>query len=246
MEGEPCDTAHTALREEARRERSNSTSIMECLQWTNKDNEIKIAKRKRCEREAEDIFKRCNRVNRTPPEVKRLEDEGKKSEEKEKREEESALVAILREIKEEMVDLRKEMSEVKAKMHRLEEKWETREKRLEGRLDKMEKGVEDLERQRNGGIGENGNLAEEVAERAIDPLRNKDGGTELQGEKIMEETMKEVRKLKRTLEEKERKEKKNNIVIRGLNKGEGSIKDAAGEFLNKEFDVKEKVKMYRL
>lgn len=67
-----------------------------------------------------------------------------------------------------------------------------------------------------------------MAERAIELLRKNKGSTELQGEKIREVTMEEVRKLKRTLEEKERKEKKNNIVIRGLNKGKGSIRDAAG------------------
>jgi len=69
-------------------------------------------------------------------------------------------------------------------------------------------------------------------------LEKKEEEVKEQEIKDKEEIKAEVRKLKRILEKKERKERKNNMIIRGLESEGGKIEETARDFLGKEFGVK--------
>lgn len=90
------------------RERSNLANILEYVRREEGiESELSKVKRKRKEkeREVQEIFKRSNMLERTPPgEWREEKEEGK---EEAKSEENGALIVILREIKEEMVDMRR-------------------------------------------------------------------------------------------------------------------------------------------
>lgn len=51
------------------------------------------------------------------------------------------------------------------------------------------------------------------------------------------ETREEVRKMKKAMEDRERKERRNNLIIKGLNKGKKNIYETTREFLEKEFGI---------
>lgn len=84
-------------------------------------------------------------------------------------------------------------------------------------------------------------ITERVVGRVKETKRNQKTGHV--SVKAKEEIGQEVRRLKRIIEGKEKKERKNRIVIRGLNGNTrlGNIKDEARTFLEREFGVKEKL-----
>lgn len=58
----------------------------------------------------------------------------------------------------------------------------------------------------------------------------------------MNEIGEEVRKLKRIMEEKEKKERKNKMIIKGLNPGKSGLKEEAKALLKKEFGANDSIK----
>ena len=64
----------------------------------------------------------------------------------------------------------------------------------------------------------------------------------MQEKKNIEETKNEVKKLMKLIEDKEKKERRNKIVIRGLRKDRMDIKNMGTDFLEKEFGVGDKIK----
>lgn len=76
----------------------------------------------------------------------------------------------------------------------------------------------------------------------METWRKKEKIAEQQEKKTAEETKNEVKKLKRIIEDKERKDRKNNIVIRGLRNEKEEAKKVEKEFLEKEFGAGGKIK----
>ncbi|XP_024880614.1 uncharacterized protein PF11_0207-like, partial [Temnothorax curvispinosus] len=142
-----------------RRERSRSLSILEFMTSDNSTAcELAKAKRKREENEQRtmEIFKRDNKTVRTPPGMDKAKDGaggvGKKKEEEgvlsatKKDEEDGSLLAVLREIRNEMRDLREEMREMRERMNVLEEGRRKKEEKVEERMDKIEVRLSKIER----------------------------------------------------------------------------------------------------
>jgi len=73
--------------------------------------------------------------------------------------------------------------------------------------------------------------------------RTETGKKQQEEEEKREETEKEIRKWKRLMEDRERRNKKNNLVIKGLRgKRTKNLIEGAQKFLEEEFDIKEGVK----
>jgi len=73
--------------------------------------------------------------------------------------------------------------------------------------------------------------------------RTETGKRQQEEEGEREETKKEIKKLKRLMGDRERRERKNNLVIKGLKgKGKKNLIESAQKFLEEEFEVKEGVK----
>lgn len=166
-------------------------------------------------------------MNRTRPSLKQT------GEVREMKNKEGALMGMLRELKIKMVGLRTEIKEIK-------ESWELRVGRIESKMVEME---ERLKESRSGEAREKN--IEEIAEKAAELVKKNKGKKvirEVEGE-VKDEIGQEVRKLRRIIEEKEKKERRNKIVIRRLNTDRlRSIKDMTREFLEQEFEIKEKIK----
>lgn len=211
------------------------------------DSELGISKRRReeWEKEMEKAFKRSNRLERTPPDERRQREETKREEIEKKSEGTGELIAILKEIKEEMAETRKEIKEMKLKVSCFEEGWKVREKRLEERMEKIEKKIKEDESKKEEEREIIKKDMEKVVTRWMETRSGPEKPEESQESKIVEETKKEVKKLKRIIEDKERKERKNNIVIRGLKNEKGEVKELGKEFLEKEFGMREKIKHIR-
>ncbi|XP_024885761.1 uncharacterized protein LOC112463549 [Temnothorax curvispinosus] len=129
-------------KEELRRERSGSLSILEFMTSNNSTAcELAKAKRKREENEQRtmEIFKRDNKTVRTPPGMDKAKDGagvvGKKREKEgvlsatKKDEEDGSLLAVLREIRNEIRDLREEMREMRERINVLEKGRRKKEKK---------------------------------------------------------------------------------------------------------------------
>lgn len=239
------------IEEVKRRERANSASILEYMTGSFAESDVNISKRRReeWEKEMETAFKKSNRLERTPPNEKRLVEKEKKEEgtgrveeEEKKNEGTGDLIAILKEIKVEMSGMRKEMKEMKTKIDFLENRWELRDKGLEERMDKIEKKVKEIGMQKKEEKEESKKAVEEVVIRMMETWRKKEKIAEQQEKKTAEETKNEVKKLKRIIEDKERKDRKNNIVIRGLRNEKEEAKKVGKEFLEKEFGAGSKIK----
>lgn len=239
------------IEEIKRRERSNSASILEYMtgNFAKSDGNISKRRREEWEKEMETAFKKSNRLERTPlnekrqvEEEKEEEETGRMEEEKKKNEGTGDLIVILKEIKVEMSEMRKEMKELKTKIDFLENGWELREKGLEERMDKIEKKVKETEIQKKEEKEESKKAVEEVVIRMMETWRKKEKIAEQQEKKTAEKTKNEVKKLKRIIEDKERKDRKNNIVIRGLRNEKEEAKKVGKEFLEKEFGAGGKIK----
>lgn len=235
------------IEEIKRRERSNSTSILDYMKGNRTDCELGISKRKReeWEKEMEIVFKKSNRLERTPPDERRQREETKEEVIEKKSEGTGELIAILKEIKEEMVETRKEIKEMKMKVSYFEKGWKVKEKRLEERMEKIEKKIKEVEAKKKEEKEIIKKDIEEVVAGMMETWRRPEKPEGSQESKIAEETKKEVRKLKRIIEDKERKERKNNIVIRGLKNEKGDARETGKEFLEKEFRMRGKIKHIR-
>ncbi|XP_071646894.1 uncharacterized protein [Temnothorax longispinosus] len=181
----------------------------------------------------DEIFKRDNKTVRTPPGMDKAKDGagviGKKREEEgvlsatKKDEEDGSLLAVLREIRNEMRDLREEMREMRERMNVLEEGRRKKEEKVEERMDKIEVRLSKIERRSE-------NITDETTSGKM--------------EEIVGKVAEMVRKRERNM--KERKEKKNNLVIRGLHKEENkSLIDTTETFLEREFGARARVKKMR-
>lgn len=141
--------------------------------------------------------------------------------------------------------MRKELKEVKGKMCCLEEGWEAREKRMEERIDEIELRLIKEEKQKEKEKEVKKKEVEEVVKGMMVTWREEVEKAESQGKMIMEESEKEVQKLKRMIENKERRERKNNIVIRGLWNEKKDVRSVGIDFIEKEFEAGDKVKHIR-
>lgn len=218
------------------KERASSTSI---LDFVRSDNDIAgdlaKAKRKREKKEqlAGEIYKRGNKVRTPPGLVKPKDGAGDEGEESEEdgdlpatmwNEDDGSLSAVLREICAEMRDMRKEMKGMREKMSQLEISWNMREKRLEDRMDNIESRLQKMEQTKEDGVVEE---------------------KEVNIEGIVEKVAGIVEKVERDIREK--KERRNKFVIRGLQKEENvSLKEIADVFLEKKFGVKDEVKKMQI
>lgn len=106
----------------------------------------------------------------------------------------------------------------------------------------MEERIKRLERQKGGGERMEEKI-EKITEK-VSELIEKGKEEQQQGERVecRREIGEEVKEMKRRIEEKEKKERKNNMVIRGLKQGKSDLKEEAKTFLEKEFGVKESVR----
>ncbi|XP_024882915.1 uncharacterized protein PF11_0207-like [Temnothorax curvispinosus] len=170
-------------------------------------------------------------MDRTPPGEKRLKEKERDTEENGKRKsEEGAMIALLRELKEEMASTRIEIRELK-------ESWKAKKERMEKKIEELKERVKELERQGARGKGRLEEKIEEITEKVKERIGRQGGKGESTGE-IGEK----VRRLKRIMDKREKKERRNNITIRGLRKGKSSLKEEAKEFLEKKFGIKKNVK----
>jgi len=148
------------------------------------------------------------------------------------------LIELEKELKQEIAELRKEVREMK-------EQWKTRVEDLEKRMDAMENKIKETERI----IIDRHEEKEEERQARISKLgTERIGRTETvkrpqKEEREREEAKIEINKLKRKIEDRERRERKNNLVIKGLKgKGKKNLIENAQKFLKEEFEVREGVK----
>ncbi|GAB1867292.1 hypothetical protein CAJAP_08371 [Camponotus japonicus] len=224
------------------RERSNSASILDYVRREeDSENELSKIKRKReeKERETQEVFKRSNMMERTPPGDWREEKDGRVD--AGKREEDGALLAILREIKEEMADMRKEVREMKEKWNNLENGWKMREKRIGERMGGLEERLSKIEQRGSNKEEEEEERTEKLVGKIIEKVKKKERMIEGQIPSSVMETREEVRRIKKAMKDRERKERRNNLIIKGLEEGKKNIFEMTREFLE-EFGVREGVK----
>ncbi|KAM0736899.1 hypothetical protein ACS0PU_006548 [Formica fusca] len=243
------------LRETERtRTRANSFSKLE--EWIMKGEEEKGKKRKRMEEEVleKEIFKRSNRLVRSPQSAGREERVGEGERGKsEGSVDGGAIWLVLDEIKKMRAEIaggreevREEIKILESKMIKIEEGWSAREKELENRIGKLEKSLEELIRKetsedRNICIGSrkgsgHGSVTECVG------LGNSDNRL----------SNWEVVIIRKWVTEKEKEERKCNIVIKGLAKTSELWKEQVGrigrvqKFIKENIDVDCKVLSCRI
>lgn len=197
------------------RERADSLSILDYVRGGEKEKGKEHNKKKREERErlADEIFKKSNMMDRTPPSLKQTGEEG------ELKNEEKTLMGMLRELKVEMIgvrEIKEELVGLRNEIKEIKENWELRVERVERRLVEMEERMKEMERQRGEfGVAKGENI-EEIAEKVAELVKKNKGKEEMRAteEEAKDEIGQEVRRLKRIIEEKEKKERRNKIVIR--------------------------------
>lgn len=188
---------------------------------------------------ADEILKKSNRMERTPPGLKWSKEVGGTGEKREMKNEEGTMIGMLKDLKEEMTGLRYEVKEIK-------ENWELRMERMKRKMANMEKKMKEIERWRKETGDMKGENIEEIVEKIAERVRKNKGKKEMREreEETKDEIGQEVRRLKRIIEEKEKKDRRKRIIIRRLNTSTmtRSIKDAAKELREQEFEIKENVK----
>lgn len=236
------------------RERANSLSILNFLKENTMDNVGNINKRKREEAEKgiNEVFKKSNKISRTPPSEQKgdagrpnKKDGDGREEEEQMKEGENVIITFLREIKSDLAEMRAEMKETQDKTCYLENGWEVREKKMKERMNKLEARVGELKSQGKDKKEYNKTIAEEVTKKVIETWKNSEKHVMAQEIGNVEQIRKEVMKLKKIMEEKERMERKNKIVIRGLKSEKKEVKEVGIDFLQKEFNAGNKVKNAR-
>lgn len=188
-----------------RRERTNSTSIVNYMRGLPGEDEIGSIKRKReeKEKEAEEIVKRSNKTMRIPPGIKKMAEKQVVDKAEERKEQEYEILTILKEIKEEMSVTRMEIKEWKVRIDKLEDNWVTKNERMLERMNKMEERIRELE-----SSVESGNKEEDKEMNTKKREENRDK----QEKKLNLEIKEEVKKLKKAVDKsreqgKERKKK---------------------------------------
>lgn len=156
---------------------------------------------------------------------------------------------------EELIKLRKE---VKKDIEELREEWKLKMNNLEGRLERIEKGIEKLKEERgredaerrgerneetrkennDGAIKEGRGRGEEAFSRGGVQVRGTVGSSERFNER-------EIDRIKRLVREKEKEERKNNIVIKGIKKEGWITKEWVEKFIKEKIDVEVKVNKCR-
>lgn len=173
-----------------------------------------------------EIFKRSRKVRRSPI--------GKGRNEELKEELKEGLKEVKQEIREvadgQKETMRIEIEKIKEDLKMREERWNKEREELKERIERMKQGLEGLKigRKEEGG----GNKRKGKKGRC----RKKDGGEE--------EWRERVRKLERRYEQKERGERKRTILLKGLKKGEGGLKENVEEVM-KRIGVEVKVEEIR-
>lgn len=244
----------TGIREEGKnRERANLTTLIDL--WAGKEENRKRLRQEE-EEKLEDIFKRSNKLIRSPVKTEKEdngkemeeEKEGKKEKDEVKREEKEITNRLIYEeirgMREVMERNRKEVREdirkLEEKINNVEKAWRNREEDTCDKVEKLEKMIKEME------------CKVEVIEKEKEESRkNKmerkgkigDSNTTREAEDNRErmEIKKELMEIKRRLQEKEKRDRRNNIVIKGLENKEKSIEKMAREFLEKEFGIKKGV-----
>lgn len=132
-----------------------------------------------------------------------------------------------------------EIKKLDEKINKIEMAWRNREKETRGKVEKLEKKIKEMESK----IEVIEKEKEESRKETERQGKLEDTDTEEEGEVNRErtETKKELMEIKRRLQEKEKQERRNNIVIKGLEKKEKSLEEIARAFLEKEFGIKEEV-----
>lgn len=131
--------------------------------------------------------------------------------------------------------MRKEVREMKEKWNNLENGWKVREKGLKR---EQKDGIEE----RLLKLEQKGSKEEEEEKRTEELIRKISGKVEKKERRIEDpsnimETREEVRKMKKAIEDRKRKERRNNLIIKGLNKGKKNIYETTREFLEKKFGI---------
>lgn len=156
---------------------------------------------------------------------------------------------------EELIKLRKE---VKKDIEELREEWKLKMNNLEGRLERIEKGIEKLKEERGREDAERGGerneeIRKENSDGAIKGGRGRGeeafsrGGVQVRGTVGSSERFneREIDRIKRLVREKEKEERKNNIVIKGIKKEGWITKEWAEKFIKEKIDVEVKVNKCR-
>ncbi|XP_017879159.1 trichohyalin-like, partial [Ceratina calcarata] len=137
-------------------------------------------------------------------------------------------------------EVRKEMKGLARRIEAMEERWKKKEeemgKKIEEMLEQM-KEVQNKERHRRK--EEKEEVVEEVMEKIEEKINERDKRKEEKEMERSKEAWNEVKRIHRKLEERERREKKNKIVIRGLEVPKREAKEKTRQFLMEEFGVKE-------
>jgi len=107
--------------------------------------------------------------------------------------------------------LKEEISRMKEEMKRREERWNREKEEIQEKIDRMEKEMEELRMKGKVKGGEGAGREEE---------ERKEKGK--WGEE-REEWKERVKRLERRVERKEREERRNNIILKGVREGEGNL-----------------------
>lgn len=200
-------------KEQIRRERSDSLSILDYIRREDKERDSDKNKRKRVEREkgAEDIFKR--RMLRSPPSSSRDEENRHPGEE-------GTLIKMMRDLKEEMTGLRNEIKEIK-------EKWVLRVDRMENKMVEMEERMKNMEKQ----------MGEREFDRG-DRIEYERGDER----DVLGQEVRRLKRTIEVNERKGRKNNI-VIRGLGTTDKAGNIKDVARKWLEQKFEIKDKIKL---
>lgn len=244
----------TGIREEGKsRERANSTTLIEL--WAGREENRKRLRQEE-EEKLEDIFKRSNKLIRSPVKTekegsgKEMEEERERKKEKDEVEREEKEITnrlIYEEIKGMREAMERDRKEVREEIRKLEEKinnvekaWRNREEDTCDKVEKLEKKIKEMECKVEVIEKEKEESRKNKMERK-GKMGDSNTTTEAEDNRERMETKKELMEIKRRLQKKEKRDRRNNIVIKGLENKEKSIEKMAREFLEKEFGIKEGV-----
>lgn len=206
------------------------------------------------EEKLEDIFKRSNKLIRSPVETekegngKKMEkDNERKEDDVEREEKEITNRVIFDEIRGMREAMERDRKEVREEIRKLEENiknvemaWRDREEEICDKVEKLEREMKEMESRLE--IIEK-EKEESWKNKAVSQDKMGDTDTMRVAEDFRErwETKKDLTEIKRRLREKEKWERRNNIVIKGLEKKEKGMEEIAIEFLKNEFGLKKGV-----
>ncbi|CAL1680915.1 unnamed protein product [Lasius platythorax] len=112
---------------------------------------------------------------------------------------------------------------------------------MEERMDGLEERLSKIEQKGSNREEEEEERTEELVGKIIEKVKKKERMIEGQAPSNIMETREEVKKIKKAMEDRERKERRNNLIITELKKEKKNIYETTREFLE-EFGVIEGVK----